>query len=162
MVSRKLFFAAVVFCCAAGTAFGDAEEWRNTGFLDESPAIAEYLGYTLSDAFEAFGPPEEVFAHRGKKEWQDNVVFYYPDHLYLFWFENRVWQVRLDERYEDEIAGFSMGLPQEEVTASLGKPFFEDDESIMYILPDIGVPVRMRLFFKEEQLVDLYIFRGDF
>jgi hypothetical protein len=161
LVNKKLLLAAV-FCFAAAAAGGDTVQWRNKGVVNESVDIAGYLGFTLSEAVQTFGPPEEVFVYRGEEEWQDNVVFYFQKHLYLFWFENRVWQVRLDERYEGEIAGFSMGTRKEDITAALGEPFFEDNESCLYALPDMGVPVRMRLFFEEGRLSDLYIFRADF
>jgi hypothetical protein len=160
-VNKKLLLAAV-FCLAASAAAADTAQWRNKGVIDEPVTIAGYLGFTLSEAAKTFGPPEEVFVYRGAEEWQDNVVFYFQDHLYLFWFENRVWQVRLDKRYEGEIAGFSMGMPKEDITSALGEPFFEDNDSWLYLLPDMGVPVRMRLFFEDGSLSDLYIFRGDF
>ncbi len=139
-----------------------AEEWKNTGFLDETLRAVDYLGMTPGEACDLLGAPEEVFTFRGDSEWQDNVVFYYPDHLYLFWFENRVWQLRFDERYEGETAGISMEDTREEVIDRLGKPFYSDAESIIYILPDIGVPVRMRIFFEDNKLQDVYIYRADF
>ena len=162
MVNKNLCIASALFCCTLFFLAGDTEEWRNSGFLDKRIEIVSYLGFTLEEAFDTFGPPSEVFVYRGEEAWQDNVVFYFSSHLYLFWFENRVWQIRLDERYEGEIAGFTMGMPKEAIIGSLGEPFYEDKESCMYVLPDIGVPVRMRLFFQEGILVDMYIFRGDF
>jgi hypothetical protein len=51
------------------------------------------IGMDPGSAFAAFGAPQEVYPFRGVEAWQDNVVFFYPDFSYLFWYENRVWQV---------------------------------------------------------------------
>jgi hypothetical protein len=91
------------------------------------------------------------------------VVFYYADNLYLFWFQNRVWQVRMDARYSGPVLGkISLGQSREEVVSELGLPFHSDDESIMYNLPPLGYPLRIRLFFEDSRLSDVYIYRGDF
>lgn len=140
----------------------EPEKWENTGVLTETAETAAYLGYSLEEAYREFGPPAEVFVHRGEEDWQDNVVFYYPGHLYLFWYENRVWQVRLDGRYENEFMGMRMGIGRNEVTGLLGEPFFSDGESFIYVLPDRGVPVRIRLFFDDNKLADMYVYRSDF
>lgn len=168
MVSKKQVLRITVLIVLTSPAFfpaalvADEGKWENTGYIDAEIEHAGYLGLSPSQVFERFGAPEEIFTYRGEEEWQDNAVFYYPRHLYLFWFQNRVWQVRLDGRYEEAIAGIPMGTPRDEIVGSLGEPFYTDDRSIIYILPDIGVPVKMRLFFEEEKLSDLYLYRGDF
>ncbi len=90
------------------------------------------------------------------------MVYYYDSYVYLFWYDNRVWQVRLDKRYEGSLGGVFMGDPKEKVLELLGAPFYADGESIIYNLPDRGYPVRIRLFFEEDLLSDLYIYRSDF
>ena len=82
--------------------------------------------------------------------------------MYLFWYGSRVWQVRLDKRYEEDLDGFPLGLPKEDILARLGDPYYSDDESFVYVLPDQGYPVRLRLFFGDNLVTDLYIYRGDF
>ena len=54
-----------------------------------------------------------MFSFRGQDETQDNVVFFYPDYLYLFWYRNRVWQVRCDRRFATTVFGVAMGMPRE-------------------------------------------------
>ena len=102
-----------------------------------------------------------MFSARGGEEWQDDVVFYYPQHLYLFWYQNRVWQVRLDQRYAGEFLGLKMGQSREAALAALGSPFKELSDSLVYQLEDRGYPVRARLYFENGLLRDAYCFRGD-
>lgn len=124
--------------------------------------LASLLGMTLKTATADFGAPEEVFPVRGKKAWEDDVVFYYRDHSYLFWFRDRVWQVRVDRRFTGTVLGLHMGDSKETVAKALGKPFYVGGESEIFILPNRGFPVRARLFFTDGGLSDLYVYRGDF
>jgi len=77
MRSRFFFLFNVLLFCFALQA-GQALE------------LAEIVGMELEKAYKDFGGPAEVFTVRGEEEWQDDVVFYYDSHFYLFWFENRV------------------------------------------------------------------------
>ncbi len=122
------------------------------------PAV---VGLTLAEALERFGAPAEVSAVRGEESWQDDVVFFYPQHLYLFWYQNRVWQVRLDALYQGVFLGLAMGASRSAVTQTLGAPMKELPDSLVYQLEERGYPVRLRLYFEEERLVDLYCFRAD-
>ena len=122
------------------------------------------VGLTLPEAFQLFGAPEQVFAARGQESWQDDVVFYYPGHLYLFWYQNRVWQARVDEHHAGGFlasGGLAMGRSREEVLGLLGPPMRELGESLVYHLEDRGYPVRLRLYFREGLLADAYCYRGD-
>ena len=124
--------------------------------------LGSLLGMTLAAAMAEFGAPEEVFPLRGRKAWEDDVVFYYPDHSYLFWFRNRVWQVRVDRRFSGSILGLKMGESRNKVRDVLGAPFHTGNDSEIFILPDRGFPVRARLFFAADELSDVYVYRGDF
>lgn len=133
--------------------------------LPGSKRLESLLGMTLAQAFTEFGPPEDVFPVRGQQAWEDDVVFYYPDHTYLFWFKNRVWQVRADRRYTSQVLGVSMGEDQSSVNATLGTPFWSDSDSEIFNIEDLayrGYPIRARLFFTDGKLSDLYIYRADF
>ena len=136
---------------------GAASESASASF---DPAAS--LGMTLAEAFLAYGAPSVVFPVRGEEDWQDDVVFFYPSRLYLFWYENRVWQVRLDERYQGELLGCSMGMSEQDVTGVLGDPLFREADWAVYTLADRGYPVRARLVFTAGQLSDLYVYRSDF
>lgn len=152
---RVSFFAAVFLLSAAFTA---AENPGIKGELD----LIDSIGWTLEQAYTKLGVPDEVFLSRGEKDWQDTVVFYFEEHLYLFWYKNRVWQVRADRRYGKELLGLTMGMPKEELEELLGPPYHVDERSVIYNLPDRGFPLRMRLFFNDGSLSDLYIYRSDF
>jgi len=122
------------------------------------------VGLTLPEALERFGAPEQVFAARGEQDWQDDVVFYYPARVYLFWYQNRVWQARVDEGYAGSFLAsraLAMGRSREEVLTALGPPMRELADSLVYHLEDRGYPVRLRLYFREGLLADAYCYRGD-
>lgn len=123
--------------------------------------IPSLIGMDLASAIEGFGAPQEVYAVRGEELRQDDVVFYYEQHFYLFWFRNRIWQVRLDGRYGDNFFKVSMGAAREEVLEAMGQPFKELDDSLIYNLEDRGYPVRLRFYFTHGQLDDFYCYRGD-
>lgn len=127
-----------------------------------SKAPASLLGMTLAQVAVDFGAPVQVFPVRGGEAWQDDVVYYYPDHSYLFWFRDRVWQVRVDRRFAGEVLGLKMGESRARVEQVLGSPLHESAQSEIFILPDRGFPVRARLFFTDGTLSDLYVYRGDF
>jgi hypothetical protein len=154
---KKRFLRAVIllsfFVCifpgrgyAQHGADGDMEKW---------------LGMDLETAFKRFGTPQEVFSYRSAAA-ADNVVFFYKNHFYLFWYENRVWVIRFDERYEGEFLGLTIGMSRENVLQVLGRAFTQAEDSLVFYLPDRGYPVRLRLFFKGDVLSDAYLYRGDF
>ena len=122
--------------------------------------FAVRLGWTIDEAVN-LGFPESMFVHRGAVPEEDNIVFYYPDHVYLFWFRDRVWQVRVDERWQGEVDGVSMGMSRHKVESLWGKPINTTEISPTWTLPDKGYPCRIRLFFRNKRLVDMYIFRSD-
>ena len=111
------------------------------------PSAPDLLGASLETVFEILGPPAELYPVRGEEAWQDDVVFYYAAHVYLFWFESRVWQIRYDHRYEGAVLGVTMGASREAVRGILGAPFWSEGDSAIYLLPDRGYPVRARLDF---------------
>jgi hypothetical protein len=122
------------------------------------------VGLTLPEATQRFGAPEQVFCARGEESWQDDVVFFYAGHLYLFWYQNRVWQARVDEHFAGSFLAsraLAMHRSREEVLAALGPPMRELGDSLVYHLEDRGYPVRLRLYFREGLLADAYCYRGD-
>jgi hypothetical protein len=120
------------------------------------------LGYHVSQAIEEFGAPQEIGAVRGIEARLDAVVFYYPDNSYLYWWDNRLWQIRFDGRYKGEIMGVAMGQSRAEVIKRLGAPLSNGADDCIYQLPDRGFPVRLRLIFANGLLNDLYLYRADF
>ena len=129
----------------------------------------ELLGLTPEKAYELMGAPAEVFTMRGEREWQDDAVFYFKNHIYLFWFKNKVWQFRADKRFKGTVLDLKPGMRRKEVALIMGKPFKEEEGSEIYLNPksitryETGFPVRMKVFYDSEDSVsDIYVYRGDF
>lgn len=124
--------------------------------------LSAKLGWTLDEALSWLGTPETMFPFRGDEATEDNIVFYYPNSLYLFWFKDRVWQLRVDENWKGEIDGVRMGMKQNRITRLWGPAINDWDENPTWTLPDRGYPVRIRLYFDDnDRLVDLYVYRSD-
>jgi hypothetical protein len=128
------------------------------------------IGLDLPGAVGALGLPQKMFAYRGVEEGQDNVVFYYPDYRYLFWYKDRVWQVRCDRRFTGQVLGLSLGMSRDEVekisatypAPSSQRQLVENGDSLYFDLDGEKYPLRVRLVFAANLLTDLYVYRSDF
>ena len=127
------------------------------------------LGLTPPEVFEKLGAPESVYPLRGRAHWQDDVIFYYSSNLYVFFFDNRVWQIRCDHRSKDKVLGVTPGMKKSAIRGVLGKPYHSEDSEDIYLNPagitraDKGFPVRLRLIYdKDNNLFDIYLYRGDY
>ena len=149
-------FFVVVFVSLLAAVGGE-----EPGPLPHAAELAGRLGWTVSEAAEDFGVPESMFVYRGEVPEEDNIVFYYPDYSYLFWFRDRVWQVRVDERWSGEVDGVRMGMSLKDVAEMWGEPINDTDEAPTWMLPDQGYPVRIRLYFADDRLADIYVYRSD-
>jgi len=127
----------------------------------EALDLPALIGLTLEEVYRSLGVPAEVYALRGREPEHDDVVFYYPSHLYLFWFENRVWQVRVDRRFSGQIFSLSPGASRQQVIKTMGRPVLQFPDSLVFHIEDRGYPIQARLYFDEGGLADVYCFRGD-
>jgi hypothetical protein len=129
----------------------------------DSPDVSGMLGMNLGSALQAFGLPQSMYPFRGSAEERDDVVFYYPDHTYLFWYRDRVWQVRLDRRSTAVFHGVSPGMTRAQVeTAVTERPLVPNGDSLYFDLDGEAFPVRVRLVFAGSELTDIYVYRSDF
>lgn len=128
----------------------------------ETADFISLLGLKPDEIFSLFGSPAEIFPFRGEEAWQDSVVFYYSNQIYIFWYKNRVWQVRADGRYTGKVFSLSMGSTRTEVISAMGIPAGKDTDSLIYRISGIPFPVNARFFFEGDTLTDCYIYRSDF
>lgn len=124
------------------------------------------LGLTVKEVFDSTVKPDEIFPNRGVQESEDNVIFYYSGGFYLFLYENRVWQVRYDRNYTDSLLNLKIGMSRSMILSdSLEKnlvPMADGEDYLTFQIRETPYPVRIKLYFVEEKLDDLYIYRADF
>lgn len=140
---------------------------RVLGAQTEPPAgadgvvdLSNFLGMSPAETYELLGAPQEVLAAKTAEDILQ-LVHFYADSIYLFWYRNRVWQLRLDQRYRGRFMGLSMGQSREQVETLIGPPRHRSDDWFTYDLPVLGFPRRLRLKFTNNRLVDLYYYRSD-
>ncbi len=122
--------------------------------------LSNFLGMLPSETYDLLGAPQEVLA---SKTGDDiiQVVHFYSEFVYLFWYKNRVWQIRVDQRFQGRFMGLSMGMSREQVESLIGPPRYRDENWFTYELPVLGFPRRLRLKFTNNRLNDLYYYRSD-
>mgnify|MGYP006426682861 CR=1 FL=1 len=145
-------------------------------------AQREMLGATPEEIIDRLGPPESVYSADSPAADVRAVVFFYDDYRYFYFYDNRVWQVRLDERSDHEVEGFvperttdadadaddrqrfvAPGDNRRALFNAFGSPVLDDGESLVFDLEDRGYPVRLRAFVDEQyRIVDMYLYRADF
>jgi hypothetical protein len=149
MRARLLPFVALFLFC--GLLSAAAEDFDPTALI----------GTDLPGAVGALGLPQRMFSYRGVDDSQDNVVFYYPDYRYLFWYKDRVWQVRCDKRFVGQVMGLTLGMSRDDVEKT-SHQFVPDGDSLYFDLDGAKYPLRVRLVFAANVLTDLYVYRSDF
>jgi len=120
------------------------------------------LGLTLEEGFQRLGPPHQVGTVRGSEPWQDDVLFIYPLGVSLFWFQDRVWQIRLSAPFTGKVRGIQIGDSRDQVIGVLGPPYYSEKDWILYHFEGPSYPIRLRVFFREGLVEDMYLYRGDF
>jgi hypothetical protein len=127
--------------------------------LPEDPALL--LGMGLEEAWMAFGAPSRVYPLRGDEAWQDDVVFEYQQGFSLFWFGDRLWQIRFSPGYPGKIRGLSIG-DGETALAAFGPPVMEAAGFRVFELPYRGFPLRLRARVEGGRVSEAYVYRADF
>jgi hypothetical protein len=121
----------------------------------------ELIGMDPAQAFAALGAPAGIFTPRGAVPNEDDVVFFYPDFRYVFWFGNRVWQVSYDRRYAGSVLGFSIGMGRAEAEAAAPGRLQESGGSLFLSVDTGRFPLRVRLALAEGRVSDIYVYRSD-
>jgi hypothetical protein len=130
-------------------------------FADDADPIS-LIGLDLKTAFSTLGLPQQMFPYRGAQESLDNVVFFYPSYLYLFWYKDRVWQVRYDRRSTASVLGLALGMTRDQIQLASSRQLTPNGDSLYFDLDDGDFPLRARLVFASGILTDIYIYRSDF
>ena len=116
-----------------------------------------FLGMGLAELLGRLGPPEAVYALRGKEDWQDDVVFVYTEgDFYIF--RDRVWQVAVKSLY-----GVALGDPKTAALLALpavGELQDRGDYALL-TLPG-GWQRRLRVNFNGGRVSAIFIYRSDF
>ncbi len=143
--------SAVLLALAAAPIFSD------------SPEPTQVIGMQLKSVVDTLGLPQNMFTFRGSDADRDDVVFYYPNHLYLFWFKDRVWQVRYDRAATVNFHGISLGMSRSEVEAAVHeRPLVAQGDSLYFDLAGSSFPVRVRVVLAGDTVSDLYVYRSDY
>ena len=125
-------------------------------------SLDEYIGLTPSEVVENFGAPDVVYSERGLEEHEDDVIFFYNNRVYAYFNNNRVWQLRVDSLYESLLEGIGIGSSSSAVKDALGEAYKVYEDSAVYRRPDAGFPIYLRVYYLNDKVSDLYLFRGDF
>ena len=157
-----VFCALVLFLGDAGIPAAAEDEEGQLSAREWLAGYSSLLGMTLPEAFETFGVPRQVAVTRGEEAWQDDVVFLYDNALSLFWYRDRVWQIRFGPGFRGNFSQFIMGSSREDVVSALGQPLHTEEDWFLYQFAGPGYPLRLRLFFGDGGLEDVYMYRGDF
>ena len=162
---KKVFLSAILVSGLCAAAAGEGflpSEGEPPSFREWIDSVSAVLGTSLDEAFRSFGVPRKVYSARGDASWQDDVVFEYAEGFSLFWYKDRVWQLRFGPEFRLKFRDAGPGSSREEIEALMGKPFHAEDDWMLYHFAGQGFPLRLRLFFGEKGLEDIYIYRGDF
>jgi hypothetical protein len=151
-MSRTIAIVVAFLALAAGAA---------TAGPSGSGSPTELIGMDPAQAFAALGAPAGIFTQRGTTADEDDVVFFYPDFRYVFWFGNRVWQVSYDRRYAGTVLGFSIGMGRAEAEAAAPGRLQESGGSLFLSVDTGRFPLRVRLAMAEGRVTDIYVYRSD-
>jgi hypothetical protein len=133
---------------------------RSRALLPDDPA--PLLDLTLEEAWKRLGPPRRILAVRGNEPWQDDVVFEYGDGLSVYWYRDRLWQIRLSAGYGGSCFGFFLGDPADKALSLLGTPDRGESGILEWRLPWRGYPAKLRLVTRDGAITEAYVYRSDF
>lgn len=155
---KKLF--CLVFCVLAMVFSVQAQNSAPIEPLD----LISLLGYTPELVLARLGAPSRVRAVRGAEVWQDDVVFEYPLlAISLFFWEDRVWQVRLDQGFSGRLMGVDLVLDADRIVAGFGAARSAGDFWQEWAIAGNSWPVRLRLVFHVDEKPGVaYVYRADF
>jgi hypothetical protein len=144
-------FSAVLFRLPAQNPAGPP---REPGTVSAPETL---IGLTLEGLYSLFGPPKEVYSIRGVEEWQDDVVFVYPQgDFYVY--GDRVWQLGLGAA-----RGVRVGDPRAAALLALGQEAEEQGDYLLLPLRGGPWPMSLRINLDDSgRTTAIFLYRSDF
>ncbi|MDR2803776.1 MAG: hypothetical protein LBB22_05765 [Treponema sp.] len=115
-----------------------------------------FIGMSVSELIENFGPPDSVYASRGLESWQDDVVFEYSG-VDFYIYKDKVWQLSLENGI-----GISKGDPRAAVLLVLGESALDKEKYISAKLRDSSWPLEWRFNIEGGKVSAIYLYRMDY
>ena len=127
----------------------------NTGLSNEEQYA--FVGMTLENVIERFGPPRTVAAARGADLWQDDVVFQYTGVDFYFYID-RVWQVKFVKTHD-----ISNGDKKADVILALGETVKDMEDHVLLAIDGFAWPLTLRINFNDKEIVtSIFLYRPDY
>jgi hypothetical protein len=116
----------------------------------------DFIGMSVTELFENFGPPVAVYASRGIEPWQDDVVFEYSG-VDFYIYKDKVWQLSLDSG-----RGINMGDPRAAVLLVLGETARDKNNYIVGRPRNTSWPLEWRFNIEGGKVSAIYLYRMDY
>jgi hypothetical protein len=131
-----------------------APRQRRTPSAYENPV--DFIGMSVTELFENFGPPAAVYASRGIETWQDDVVFEYSG-VDFYIYKDKVWQLSLNAG-----KGIQTGDPRAAVLLVLGETAKDNGGHILGRLRNASWPLEWRFNIEDGKVSAIYLYRMDY
>jgi len=117
----------------------------------------ELIGLDIAGVFKLFGPPQAVYAVRGLKEWQDDVVFEYKD-LDFYIFRNHVWQASVKKAN-----GIAVGDPKKTIEIVHSGKAKDNGSNFTVEIPNLPWKTAIRYEIDSKGKISaIFIYRTDY
>ena len=130
----------------------------NTGLSNDEQYA--FVGMTLEQLIERFGPPRTVAVSRGIETWQDDAVFRYTG-VDFYIYINRVWQVQFTA-----LNGISHGDRKTAVLLILGDAAEDKGDHVLMPVNTKDWTLMLRINFNSTestgQVAAIFLYRPDF
>lgn len=128
----------------------DAEQAEAAVWYNLIDAETAYVEDILGDSYTEIEPAAvESSADR---------IIWYENGITLWFFNDRVIQIRLDSAIRGSALGIKIGSSLQDVKTICGSPWIEADDNLYYNLPWRSAPVRLRMIFKDSGLFEVYLY----
>ena len=150
---KHLFFLLLIFFLTFSS--WAQERPLNTGLSNEEQYA--FIGMTLEEIIEKYGPPRSVAVARGIDLWQDDVVIQYTG-VDFYIYIDRVWQVKFVTTHD-----VSIGNKKTDVMLALGETAEDMEDHVLLAINSLKWPVMLRINFNDkENVTSIFLYRPDY